>query len=312
MMELFTLGHGSGYTEDDVREQARALTGFRYDWTQDGPTNFRYDASYHDKGVKKIFGQSGHFKWQDSCRLCVSHPAHSPFFVEKLWSYFVPVPPDSATQHALQKLYVSSGHAVRPVLEAILKHPTLFEGPRLVKPPVVYTAGLLRRIRRGIDTTAWTWLDAMSGQQLFYPPNVAGMLRAVGRGIDTQAWAWLCESAGQYLFMPPNVSGWDDTRWLDTATWRGRWWIAQYALDPYALDPAKAGKPDNAKKLLDSALSFWHEPQLGKPTRQALQTFAHRALGDASGTDWKKQQYPPMVVNALRQLIAVSPELQAA
>jgi len=279
MMELFTLGHGSGYTEDDVREQARALTGWRYDWTQNGPTNFRYDVSYHDKGLKTIFGQSGHFTWKDSCRLCVSHPAHAPFFVQKLWSYFVPVPPDAATQTALEQLYVSSGYGIRPVVEAILRHPALFDGPRLVKPPVVYTAGLLRRIRRGIDTTAWTWLDAMSGQQLFYPPNVAG---------------------------------WDDTRWLDTATWRGRWWIAQYALDPYALDPAHAKKPDDAKKLLASALSFWHEPQLGKPTRQALHAFAHRALGDAVGTDWKTQQYPPMVDNALRQLIAVSPELQAA
>jgi uncharacterized protein (DUF1800 family) len=279
MMELFTLGHGSGYTETDVREQARALTGFRYDWTQDGPANFRYDASYHDTGAKTIFGQSGHFKWQDSCRLCVSHPAHAPFFVQKLWSYFVPVAPDSATQRALQKLYVSSGYGIRPVVEAILKHPALFTGPRLVKPPVVYNAGLLRRIRRGIDTTDWVWLDSMSGQQLFYPPNVAG---------------------------------WDDTRWLDTATWRGRWWIAQAALDPYALDPEHAAKPYDATKLLNSALGFWHEPPLGAPTRQALSTFAHRALNDAAGADWKKEQYPPMVANALRHLIAVSPELQAA
>jgi uncharacterized protein (DUF1800 family) len=279
MMELFTLGHGSGYTEDDVRQQARALTGFRFDWTDDGPTNFRYDASYHDTGVKTIFGSSGRFTWKDSCRLCVSHPAHAPFFVEKLWSYFVPVPPDRATLRALEHLYVSSGYAIRPVVSAILMHPELFDGPRLVKPPVVYTAGLLRRIRRGIDTTDWVWLDALAGQQLFYPPNVAG---------------------------------WDDTRWLDTATWRGRWWIARTVLDPYALDPQHATKPDNATKLLKGALGFWHEPPLGKSTHEALQTFAHRALHDAAGTDWKKKQYPPMVANGLRQLIAVSPELQAA
>src|SRR4051794_7930375 len=230
MMELFTLGHGSGYTETDVREQARALTGFRYDWTETGPANFRYDASYHDAGVKKIFGLSGHFAWKDACRLCVAHPAHAPFFVRKLWSYFIPVPPDRATQRALQKLYVSSGYQIRPVVEAILKHPQLFTGPRLVKPPAVYTAGLLRRIRRGIDTTDWVWLDSMAGQQLFYPPNVAG---------------------------------WDDTRWLDTATWRGRWWIAQAVLDPHALDPEHAARPYDASKLLASALQFWHEPKLG-------------------------------------------------
>ena len=110
---------------------------------------------------------------------------------------------------------------MRPVVAAILQHPALYRGPRLVKPPVVYNAGLLRRIRRGIDTTAWTWLDSMAGQQLFYPPN---------------------------------VGGWDDTRWLDTATWRGRWWIAQYVLDRHALDPGHAHQPYDAKKLLDERL----------------------------------------------------------
>ena len=119
--------------------------------------------------------------------------------------------------------------------------------------------------------------------------------------------------AGQQLFYPPNVAGWDDTRWLDTATWRGRWWIAQAVLDPLrARSREGRSKPYDATKLLASALGFWHQPPLGKPTRQALQTFAHRALRDAAGTDWKKQQYPPMVANALRHLIAVSPELQAA
>jgi hypothetical protein len=118
--------------------------------------------------------------------------------------------------------------------------------------------------------------------------------------------------AGQQLFYPPNVAGWDDTRWLDTATWRGRWWIAQYVLDRYALDPGHGNQPYDAKALLHSASQFWHDPPLGRATQHALHTFAHRALADAKGASWKKEQYPPMVQNALRQLIAVSPELQAA
>ena len=280
MMELFTLGADRGYTEGDVRQQARALTGFRNSWSQNsGPVNFRYDPQSHDPGVKTIFHHRGRFTWKDSCRLCVTHPDHPSFFVQKLWGYFVPEAPDHATQRALERLYQSSKYEVQPVVAAILRHPALYEGPRLVKPPVVYNAGLLRRIRRGIDTTAWTWLDSMAGQQLFYPPNVAG---------------------------------WDDTRWLDTATWRGRWWIAQYVLDRQALDPQHAHQPDDAEKLLDHACRFWHNPPLGQDTRQALHTFAHRALGDAKGAAWKREQYPVMVQNALRQLIAVSPELQAA
>jgi hypothetical protein len=280
MMELFTLGAGRGYGESDVRQQARALTGFRSSWSESsGPVNFRYDQHYHDPGRKTILHHHGRFTWRDSCRLCVTHPDHASFFVRKLWSYFVPVTPDHATQRALERLYVSSKHEVRPVVAAILRHPALYNGPRMVKPPVVYNAGLLRRIRRGIDTTAWTWLDSMAGQQLFYPPNVAG---------------------------------WDDSRWLDTATWRGRWWIAQYVLERHALDPGHAHQPYDAKELLDHACRFWHDPPLGAATRHALRTFARRALRDAKGESWKREQYPVMVQNALRQLIAVSPELQAA
>ena len=62
------------------------------------------------------------------------------------------------------------------------------------------------------------------------PPVVynAGLLRAIGRPIDTTAWAWLSAGAGQQLFYPPNVSGWDFTRWLDTSTTKARWEIASY------------------------------------------------------------------------------------
>jgi uncharacterized protein (DUF1800 family) len=280
MMELFTLGAGRGYGESDVREQARALTGFRNDWKAGvGNVNFRYDPRAHDAGVKTIFRRHGAFTWKDAVRLSVTHPSHPSFFVRKLWSYFAAGAPDAATQRALERLYVSSGRKVRPVVTAVLKHPAIYEGPRLVKSPAVYTAGLLRRLGRGIDTTSWSWLGAMAGQQLFYPPNVAG---------------------------------WDDSRWLDTATWRGRWWIAGNVLRPYALDPGTASQPYDAAALLDSALAFWHEPALTGPTRAALVAFTQAALADAGKASWKRKQYPVMTQNALRHLIAVSPELQTA
>jgi uncharacterized protein (DUF1800 family) len=279
-MELFTLGAGRGYTETDVREQARALTGFRNDWRSGvGSVNFRYDPKAHDPGIKTIFKHRGAFMWRDSVRLALANPNHPSFFVRKLWSYFIAGIPDPATERALEHLYVSSGYEVKPVVTAILEHPALYAGGRLTKSPVVYTAGLLRRLGRHIDTTAWAWLDSMAGQQLFYPPNVAG---------------------------------WDDTRWLDTATWRGRWWIAQYALEPYALDPGKAAQPYNAAALVDGALAFWNHPTLTPSTHKALAGFTQNALADARDASWKKKQYSVMTQNALRQLIAVSPDFQTA
>jgi hypothetical protein len=280
MMELFTLGAGRGYSEEDVRQNARALTGFRNDWRQGaGDVNFRYDASYHDTGMKTIFRKRGAFTWKGSCSLCVTHPDHPSFFVQKLWGYFMPTPPDEATASALQRMYMSGGRQIRPVVAAILKHPALYEGLPMTKSPALFNAGLLRRIGRGIDTTAWSWLGQMAGQQLFYPPNVAG---------------------------------WDDTRWLDTATWRGRWWIVTYVLKPYAIDPGTGSQPTDPQALLDGATAFWNNPALSDATKGALLAFAQNALGDTARTSWKRKQYPPMVQNALRHLIAVSPELQAA
>ena len=142
------------------------------------------------------------------------------------------------------------------------------------------------------------------------PPVVytAGLLRALGRGIDTAAWVWLNDEAGQRLFYPPNVAGWDDSRWLDTATFRGRWDVAGYALRTTQLDPnkVKAKLPLDAEKLLTRALTSMGSPSLDERTHDSLIGFAQRALGDAKD-DWKKKSYPVMIVNALRQLIAISP-----
>jgi len=278
MMELFTLGASRGYSEKDVREQARALTGWRNDWDDDkGPVNFRFDPKRHDTGTKKIFGKHGHFDWKDSCQLAIHNSKHASFFVAKLWSYFVPNDPPAATRRALESLYVRNHYAIRPVVEAILKHPVLYNGPRMVKPPVVYLAGMLRARRRGIDTDAWTWLSSQAGQQLFYPPNVAG---------------------------------WDDTRWLDTASFLARWNLAGRVLRPSVLKTEDKA-PANAEKLLDRALAYWGHPRLTPPTKRALKSFAHHAVTDAD-RKWKKEQYPPLIENALRHLIAVSPDSQTS
>ena len=278
LMELFTLGADRGaYTERDVREQARALTGWRNSWGETlGPYKFRYDKRRHDAGSKRIFGKRGHFDWRDSCRLCVHHRQHPSFFVNKLWGYFIPVPPKTGTRRSLQRIYVRSGYKVEPVLEAILLHPALYTGPRMVKPPAVYLAGLLRGLGRGVDTEAWTWLLSLAGQQLFYPPNVAG---------------------------------WDDTRWLDTATFRARWEIAAYAIRPRVLKDNAKHVPHDPRKLLHRAEAVFGHPTLTGHTEATLTRFAKRAMADANA-DWKKRSYPPLVENALRQLLATAPDLQ--
>jgi uncharacterized protein (DUF1800 family) len=279
LMELFTLGAGRGYTEDDVREQARALTGFRDEWDETlGPINFHFDAEFHDAGVKKILGKRGRFDWRDSCRLCLTHRVHPEFFVTKLWSYFIPTPPGRRTRRALERAYVQGNYKVRPLVEAILLHPSLYEGPRMVKPPAVYNAGLLRGMGRGIDTDSWTWLGHLMGQRLFNPPNVAG---------------------------------WDDTRWLDSGTWRGRWYTAAEAVKDRRIETDDAYKPDDPKAAVDRAIGFWGNPAISAKTRAGLLAFAKRVEAGAD-TPTRDQAFPILRQNALRMLIATSPDLQAS
>ena len=280
MMELFTLGADRrAYSERDVREQARSLTGWDNRWSKRrGDFNFHFDTSQHDDGTKVVFGKRGDFSWADACTACVSHRLHPSFFVTKLWSYFVPTPPDGATLAGLEALY--AGREVQPVVDAILRHPDLYEGERMVKPPVVHVAGLLRRIGARIDTTDWAWIGQIAGQQLFYPPN---------------------------------VGGWDDTRWLDTATFRGRWTAVTRILEHRALNPHHPPKnePGDPNALVDRALAFWDNPALTDSTRRVLLAFATGAMATAKA-DWERHAYPVLIENALRQLIAVSPDLQTA
>jgi uncharacterized protein (DUF1800 family) len=278
LMELFTLGAGRGYTEQDVREQARALTGWRNSHTRGvGKHDFRYDPTRHDAGVKTVFGKRGSYDWDDACRLCLRHRLHPSFFVTKLWSYFIPVGPSAGDRRSLEALY-RKGHEVRPVLDAILRHPLLYEGPRMVKPPVVYSAGLLRTLGRGVDTAAWISIGSFSGQRLFYPPNVAG---------------------------------WDERRWLDTATYRGRWLGAARVLRPVALDERTGSSPTEPEALVERALAFWRRPALTPETRDVLLRFARQALDDAR-TPAARARSAVGVENALRHLIAVSPDLQTS
>ena len=103
-------------TETDIREAAKALTGWTADYVDTvGLTNFRFVASRHDTTNKTIFGRTGNWSWQDVCQLCLENPYHASFFVTKLWSYFVPVPPDEATQATLQRDNANLASALKQV-----------------------------------------------------------------------------------------------------------------------------------------------------------------------------------------------------
>ncbi len=280
LMELFTLGAsndaGRPYSEDDVREHARALTGWRANYVDDlGLQGFAFDPSRHDGGRKTIFGQRGHFDWADSCRLCVQHRAHKTFFVQKLWSYFIPTPPPPKTLKALERLYLRKGHKIRPVVEAILMHPAFYRGPAMVKPPAVF---------------------------------IAGMLRARNRGIQSERWTYFSKLAGQRLFRPPNVSGWNDERWLDTSTFRGRWFAASEVAGYDVIDKTAPYAEEDPETAVANALRFWGDPEVRTTTSNELVRYAVAVEELAVGN--RRSSYQAMRQNALRMLVATAPEQQ--
>jgi len=291
LMELFTLGADRGaYTESDVRELARALTGWRADWDDtEGLHNFRFDTTRWDSGSKTVFGRTGAFTWEDACSLVIEHPLHASFFVAKLWSYFVPTPPPAGVAAALEQAYVGSGHQIRPVLEAILRSPQLYEGPRMVKPPVV---------------------------------QLAGMLRALGATITGEEWVWLAEGAGQRLYHPPDVAGWDDKRWLDSNTIRARWDLVNYVVNGRTIGPSSAAgasyPAETADQALAAARAFWLDPRLEGDTVAWLRAYAEQFQppADTSSTSTSTRQQRARLraqrQNALRHLIAVSADYQTS
>lgn len=143
------------------------------------------------------------------------------------------------------------------------------------------------------------------------PPIVliAGLLRARGKGVNVDSWAWISDMAGQRPFRPPNVAGWDDERWLDTSSWRGRWFAASYITSQDDLKPDEYTRNETASEAVDKALSYWGNPVISAATRNELEAFGKAVEEEIEG-DWHERTYRGLRQNALRMMIPMSPEMQ--
>lgn len=288
LMELYALGADRGaFTETDVRESARAFTGFISDWDSAGlAVNFRFDSNRFDSGTKKLFGgtayeRSGNLDWRAAVHAIVDHPMHASFVVQKLWSYFIPSAPSPDTLSYLTNLYRTSGESLTRLVEAILLHPDLYVGASLVKPPVVFTAGLLR---------------------------------ARGLGVNTDRWLGLLQNQGQVLGFPPSVSGWNDQAWLNTSTFSARWEAVREIYAPTALSSAAytSRTTETPSEAVASALDFWGNPSISPAHRKLLEEIAGQTWGGAVPGDtygWLPG-FLTAKQNILRQLVVAAPDAQ--
>jgi len=171
LQELFTLGIGH-YTETDIREVARAFTGWHSHHHE-----FVFERGFHDDGVKTIHGRTGALGGEDVVDILMEHPACAPFVCEKLLRFFSHPEPTEEEVASLAATMRSSGLSVRATLEALFRAPAFRRASNqrsLVRGPVELVVGALAAA--GVDEVpafVHASLDRM-GQILFRPPSVKG------------------------------------------------------------------------------------------------------------------------------------------
>ena len=174
VMELFTLGEGS-YTEQDIREAARAFTG----WSIDRETGeFLRRPPAHDGGTKTVLGQSGAFKGEDVIAILLARPQTAEFIVTKLWKEFVGPEPEPREIRRIAALFRESGYEIGAALRGVLTSDAFYSTENrgaLVKSPVDLVIGTMRQFNVSYsDPLPITLVLRSLGQDLFAPPNVKG------------------------------------------------------------------------------------------------------------------------------------------
>ncbi len=174
VMELFTLGEGH-YAEQDIREAARAFTG----WTLDADTGeFAWRPAMHDGGMKTVLGRSGEFRGEEVLDILLARPETASFVVNKLWKEFVSPDPEPAEAKRIAAAFRDSGYDIKVALRALLVSDAFYAAKNrgtLVKSPVDLVIGTMRQFNVGYsDPLPLTLTLRALGQDLFSPPNVKG------------------------------------------------------------------------------------------------------------------------------------------
>ncbi|MBN9114074.1 MAG: DUF1800 domain-containing protein, partial [Pandoraea sp.] len=174
VMELFTLGEGH-YTEQDVREAARAYTG----WGIDRATmTYVWRPNLHDAGTKTVLNQTGDFDGDQMLDILLARPETATFITGKLWREFVSPTPDPVQVARIANRFRASGYDIRVTLRALLLTPAFWDARTrgtLVKSPAEFVTDTVREFDIGYDDPLLLARQMrVLGQDLFRPPNVKG------------------------------------------------------------------------------------------------------------------------------------------
>jgi uncharacterized protein (DUF1800 family) len=174
VMELFTLGEGH-YTEQDVKEAARAFTG----WSLNRETGeYLFRPGLHDFGSKTVLGRSGNFDGDAVLDILLAQSSTAEFVTAKLWREFVSPDPDAHEVRRIAQAFRASSYDIKVALRAILLSDAFWARENrgtLVKSPVEFIVGTLRQLEvQPPSGLPFAIVSAGMGQNLFSPPNVKG------------------------------------------------------------------------------------------------------------------------------------------
>ncbi|MFW5682998.1 MAG: DUF1800 domain-containing protein [Phycisphaeraceae bacterium] len=264
-MELFTLSEGQ-YTEQDIREAARALTGYTYE-----DNDFLFDTRHHDYGEKRILGVAERYDGEGFVRRLLSRQACSEFIALKLYRHFVadisdnPEEAPATAREVIPQIAREirrSRYEMRPAVRRLLKSRHFYDAAlrgQKVKSPVHFAASMLRVLGN--------------------PKRNRRPLQAMLR------------NAGQELFAPPSVDGWAGGRaWINTSTLFLRQNLAAYLVtndrganinpDRLGYDPvALAGELEEptTRSYADRMVDLMLGPHVRGPAREGVLDAADRA-----------------------------------
>ena len=272
LLELFTMGEGSGYSQTDIEEAARACTGWV---TPDGVQSVFYPYR-HDYGSKTFLGQTGNWDMQDIVDIVFEQDATAEYLCGKLYRWFLDDEPAPEDVQALAQILRDNDYEVEPVLRTLLGSTQFFDPQyrgSIIKDGLDLYGGITRSFHMsGFNPSA----DPMGDQ---------------GEFVFLQMYFY-----GHLLLDPPNVAGWPGHRnWINTFTLPIRKFLSSEHIDGmfgnanlgYAIDvmteTARFTDPEDADALVDDlALLCFGQP----PTPLVRQAMLDELLAGEAPSYW--------------------------
>lgn len=216
LMELFTIGRGN-YTEQDIKESARAFTGWGFD--KDGV--FKVRPFQHDDGEKTFMGKTGNLNGEDIINRLLEQKQTAVFISNKLYKYLVNEVPDATHVNEMADVFYKANYEIKPLLEHVFTVDWFYDHKNIgnmIKSPVNFLVGLNR--------------------QFYITYQRPEVLLEFQRAL------------GQVLFNPPNVAGWPGGKnWIDSSSLMYRLKIPSMVLDGGLIDFAGKTDPEDEAYL---------------------------------------------------------------